>query len=85
MASGSQSNAMSVWIQALRRFSIESEVDEDIGKRESVECHVWFGYRHYDASRPSLKSMTILASGGQPNAVFGSGTGVTMLSDRIYS
>ena len=64
-------------------FPTESEVDEDIGKRWSAECHVRFGYRHYDASRPNLKSMTILASGGQSNAVFSSGTSVTMLPDRI--
>ena len=63
----------SVRVQALRCFSIESEVDDDIGKRWSAECRVRFGYRHYDASRPNLKLMTILASGGQPNAVFGSG------------
>ena len=40
-----------------------------------------FGYRHYDASRPNLKLMTILASGSQPNTVFGLGTGITMLLD----
>ena len=91
----------SVWVQALRRFLTESEVDDDIGKRWSDKCHVRFGYRHYDASRPNLKlmtifrfgykrydasrlnlkSMTILASGSQPNAMFGSSTGVTMLLD----
>ena len=43
LTSGSQPNAMSVRIQALRRFSIESEVDEDIGKRESAECLIRFG------------------------------------------
>ena len=44
-----------------------------------------FGYRRYDAFRSNLKSMKILASGSQPNAVFGLGTGVTMLPDWIWS
>ena len=73
----------SVWVHALRCFPIESGADEDIGKRWSAECHVRFGYRRYDASRPNLDPMKILASGGQLNAVFRSGTGVTMLPDRI--
>ena len=72
-----------VRVQVLQCFPTESKVDEDIGKRWSVECHVRFGYRHYNASRPNLEPMKILASGGQLNTVFSLGTGVTMLSDRI--
>ena len=84
LASGGQPNA--VFGSGSGRydtFPTESKVDEDIGKRGSVECRVWFGYRCYDASRLNMKSMKILASGGQLNAMFGSGTSVTMLLDRI--
>ena len=43
-----------------------------------------FEYERYDASRLNLKLMTILASGSQSNAVFGSGfEALRCLPDQI--